>query len=127
MAVLLESGMPITKAVVTASTATDDAWLTRRCQLMVDQVDSGELADEAARQAGLPNTLIQIFRNTSSTNSSTEALRGLSDIYSAQSFLSSNVMSAMIAPAVMVVVAMFVGLTTLSLFMPLIKLLNDLS
>jgi type II secretory pathway component PulF len=127
LALLLESGLPFPRSLQIAGKASQDGWLNRRSQSMANVMQQGTAPDDAAKQVGLPNTLVQIFHNASSEGAFVQALRGLSDVYSAQCFLNSRLITSMIGPLSMVLVAFFIGLTVIALFMPMIKLLNDLS
>ena len=90
-------------------------------------MDAGATPDEAAMVAGLPNGLQQVFRHASSERTVVDSLRGLSDLYAAQCSASSRLVTRILEPFVVVVVMGNVGITAIALFLPLIKLLNDLS
>jgi type II secretory pathway component PulF len=127
LAILLESRLPFSKALRFAAAASDDKWLSRRCQLIAHDMDAGATPDAAAMLAGLPNGLQQVFRHASSERTIVESLRGLSDLYAAQCSASSRLVTRILEPFVVVVVMGNVGITAIALFLPLIKLLNDLS
>ena len=77
--------------------------------------------------SGLPNSLRQVFRHASSEKTFVEALRGLADLYAARCTVSTRLVSTILEPFALVIVMGFAGMTTIALFLPLIKLLNDLS
>ena len=56
-----------------------------------------------------------------------DGLRTASDVLAAQSRVQSHTLAVISEPVVSTIVGLLVGLTVISLFMPLIKLLNDLS
>lgn len=154
LALLIDSNLPFSKALQFAGSASDDRWLNHQCLKVVEQMDQGSTPDEGARLADLPNSLVQVFRgsrterpfaealkgflgNTSGSGISgsssragrpfAEALRGLAEIYSAQCFVSSQLVNAIVAPFAITIVISFVGTTVIALFLPLVKLLNDLA
>ena len=127
LAILLESKLPFSKALRYAASASNDYWLTRKCQVLAHDIEDGERPDEAAMQAGLPNSLAQVFRHASSDRTVVEALRGLSDLYAARCSVNSRLVSTILEPFAVIVVMGFAGTTAIAVFLPLIKLLNDLS
>ena len=127
LAILVESGLSFPKALRFSGDASEDRWLKRKCLMVADDIDQGSTAEAGARLAALPNSMTQVFRGTNSERTFAEALRGLADIYSAQCFVTSQLINAVVAPFAVTAVIGFVGLTAIALFMPLIKLLNDLS
>ncbi len=127
LAILLESRLPFSKALRFSAAASDDNWLIRKCQLVTQDLDAGATPDEAAMLADLPNGLQQVFRHASSDRTVVESLRGLSDLYAARCSASSRLLTSILEPFVVVMVMGLVSVTAIALFMPLIKLLNDLS
>ncbi len=127
LAILVESGLPFPKSLHFAGNASDDRWLVRQCRLMKSEIEDGSTPELAAQIAELPNTLAQVLRSANSERALAEALRGLSDIYATQCFVASKLVSTVMAPFAVTIVIGFVGMTAIALFMPLIKLLNDLS
>ncbi len=127
LAILTEAKLPFSKALRFAGAASDDRWLKRKCLMMAHDVEHGSTPDEAAMLSGLPNSLRQVFRHASSETTFVEALRGLADLYAARCSISSGLVSTILEPFAVVVVMGFAGMTTIAIFLPLIKLLNDLS
>jgi type II secretory pathway component PulF len=127
LALLLESRLPFPKAVRCAANASDDLWLIRRCEEFSLDLDNGEPADQAARVAGLPNALIQVFRHASSDRTVIDALRSLSELFAARCSVSTRLLTAVLEPFAVVIVLSFGAITAVAVFLPLIKLLNDLS
>ena len=127
LAILTEANLPFSKALRFAGAASDDRWLKRKCLMMAHDVEHGSTPDEAAMLSGLPNSLRQVFRHASSERTFIEALRGLADLYAARCSVSSRLVSTILEPFAVVVVMGFAGMTAIALFLPLIKLLNDLA
>jgi type IV pilus assembly protein PilC len=127
LAALAESGLSVTKALQFAGESSDDPWVRRQSRVLVNEIDTGTPASSAAKTAGLPNSLCQVLRETSSEATFAQALRGLSDIYAAQCNVASSLANTVIAQFTVAFVVGFAGFVAIALFMPLIKLLNDLS
>ena len=127
LAILTEAELTFPRALSFAGNASDDRWLDLKCALIEKEIEQGSKPSEAARFAGLPNSMSQAFRQSNSGKSFVNALRGLAEIYSAQSRVSMQVTNIFFARMAVIFVVCFVGLTAIAMFMPLIKLLNDLS
>jgi general secretion pathway protein F len=127
LALLAESGLPLPRALRFAGSASEDQWLSRQCQLIAMDIEDGSPPATAVMMADLPSSLGQVFRTARSEKTFAEALRGLADIFAAQCFVSSQVINSVIAPFAVAAVLGLFGITTGAMFLPLIKLLNDLS
>lgn len=127
LALLAESGLPLPRALRFAGSASEDHWLARKCLSVAHDIEDGSPPATAVMLADMPSSLGQVFRTAENEKTFAEALRGLADIFAAQCFVSSQVINSVIAPfAVSVVLGLF-GITIGALFLPLIKLINDLS
>lgn len=127
LALLAESGLPLPRALRFAGNASDDRWLARKCRLVANDIEHGSPPATAVALADLPTSLGQVFRSARSKRNFAEALRGLSDIFAARCVIGSQLINSIIAPFAVSIVIGFIGLTAIALFLPLIKLLNDLS
>ena len=127
LAVLLESRLPFPKALRFAASASDNPWLIRKCNRLSRLLEDGDTPDQAARLVGLPNSLSQVFRHASSDQTVIHALRGLSELFAARCSVSSRLIKTVFEPFAVITVVGFAGLTAIAVFLPLIKLLNDLS
>ena len=127
LAILTESKLPFPKALRFAASASDDRWLGRQCRRLAHDIEDGSTPEDAAVLAELPNSLSQVFRHSSSDRIFAEALRGLSELYAAQCTVSTRLVCTILEPFAVVLVMGFAGITAIAMFLPLIKLLNDLS
>ena len=127
LATLAESGLSFSKAVRFAGAASDDRWLSRKCQLMADDMDQGTPPSNAAEQVGLPTTLCQVFREANSERTFVQALRALADIYAAQCHVTSQLVNTVVSQFSVAFVLGFVGIVLISMFVPVIRLLKDLA
>ena len=127
LAVLIEAGLPFSKSLRFASRASDDRWLARHTDQLADEIDAGNSPDSAATLADLPNSLRQVFRHANSEKIIVDALRGLSDVYAARCTVGARLVIAVAEPFAVILVMGFASTTAIAIFLPLIKLLNDLS
>jgi type II secretory pathway component PulF len=127
VALLAEADLPLPKTLRFAADASDDAWLSDRCRMVADDIETGTSPSTAAAMANLPSSLGVAFRNAASKSSFVEALRSLADIYAARCLNSTQLVSSVITPFVVAIVVGCIGIMVVALFLPLIKLLNDLS
>lgn len=127
LAVLLESRLPFPKALRYAASASDNQWLIRKCNRLSRHLEDGDTPDQAAMLVGMPNSLSQVFRHASSDQTVVDALRGISELYAARCSVSSRLAKTIFEPFAVIAVVGFAGITAIAVFLPLIKLLNDLS
>lgn len=127
LAVFIEIRLPLPKAIRLASRATDSPWLATGCEYLAFDIEHGESLHSAGDTVGLPSAVVQILHEPSTPTAISEALHGLGEIYGNQATNNSRFASVILEPFILLFIAVGLGLMTAALFMPLIKLLNDLS
>lgn len=127
LAVFVECQMPIPKTLRMASMATQDQWLQSACETLATDIDEGHGTETSARTVGIPVAISQLLREGSDSQTMAESLRGLSDLYASRVEVSSRLVAIVAEPFVVLVTAVGLGSTVVALYLPLIKLLNDLS
>ena len=127
LAVFVESEMPLATGVLVAGESSEDEWLQQTSAQMALDIERGIRAEMAALTCGFPASLAHVLRETSSPKILGDALHGLAEIYSARTEVNSRLTSTIIEPFVMIFTVVGLGTVVIALFMPLIKLLNDLS
>ncbi len=126
MLVKYQVGLP--EAIRLAAGSVRDADLRDACCELSARVQGGESLSEAATQIGrFPRELLHLFRWADRGEDFAEGLLNASEVLSAQSRVHSHTLAIVCEPAVTVGIGISVGLTVIALFMPLVKLLNDLS
>lgn len=128
LATLVEARVPLPAALQAAADATDDYRLAqgaRRAALSV--IQGVEPAAAVVQSRLLPRELAAVFRWTSRPDDFVESLRAAGEIYGARSRVYSNSLTFLLEPALVFLLAIGVGLVVIALFLPLVKLLNDLS
>ena len=127
LAVFVESELPLATGVLVAGESSEDEWLKMVSVQLALDIDRGIGAEMAALTCGFPASLAHVLRETSSPKTLADALHGLAEIYSARTEVNSRLTSTIIEPFVMIFTVVGLGTVVIALFMPLIKLLNDLS
>jgi type II secretory pathway component PulF len=128
LAVLVDSGYSLIDAFRIAAAANDDARLSASAQSITADLERGISPVDAVRVSeAFPREMLPVFRWADQKGLFIEALRGAADIYAARSQMNSGVFAVVLEPVVMFGVASTIGLILLALFLPLIKLLNDLA
>lgn len=128
LALLVECRTPLASAVHLAADATGDRALARACRRFGAALARGEPADTAALQVwSFPPLLKSAFRHATDPETFCRVLEGQRDIYRMDGQSRSMLIPMVIGPAVMAAVGALIAFVVLALFLPLIKLLNDLS
>ena len=126
MLVKYEVGLP--EAVRLAAGSVRDADLREACFDLATRIQAGESLTDAATQIGrFPQDLLHLFRWADRGEDFAEGLQNASEVLDAQSRVHSHTLAIVFEPAVTIAIGIVVGLTVIALFMPLVKLLNDLS
>lgn len=124
---LVQSNVPFSKIIVTAGNSTDNRWLQKKCRQVAHDIDHGISPADAARVSDFPNSIVHVFREIDSRKNFAAAMHGLREVFAAQSHVASQVISHLVANFSIGCVVSFAFMFGLSIFFPLIKLLNDLS
>ena len=127
LAILIDARLTLPRALYFAGNANDDRWLNRQCQKVIKSIEEGHSAENSARYIGLPNSLSQAFRQSGSAEVLSSSLRALAEVFAAQSQVSIQVATILVGRMTVLFVVSFATMTAVALFVPVIKLLNDLS
>jgi type II secretory pathway component PulF len=128
LAVLVETGFSLPEAFRIAGAVNDDAGLSARAEQVANDLEHGISPLDAVRVTeAFPRETLPVFRWSDQPQLFMEALQGASDIYAARSRMNSGVLAIVLEPVLMFAIGLGVGLIVIALFLPLIKLLNDLA
>lgn len=125
LAMLVELELPLPEALRTAAKSTDDYSLALGLQQSAEQLTAGVPVGDLSY--ALPVELRATLRWANQPAVLIEALRSSGQVFSARSRVDLHLTRWMLEPVAVFTVAVCVGVTAISLFMPLVKLLNDLS
>ncbi len=127
LAPLVETAVPLPEALHAVASTMQPSQLKSGTQRLADHYDgSFELAD-AARARSLPKEIVHLLRWENRGVAFGEILRSWAELFARMSSGRSSVISAILAPFMMIGIGVFVGLIVFAMFLPLIKLLNALS
>ncbi|MCX7421263.1 MAG: type II secretion system F family protein [Planctomycetia bacterium] len=128
LSLLTQHRVPLSDAIRLAASGVRDTDLRATCLDLAMRVDSGQSLSEAAIGTGrFPNDLLHLFHWADRDGDFADGLQTASEMLSAQSRVHSHSLAVVCEPAVAVLLGGVVGITVIALFMPMIKLLNDLS
>ncbi|MGD9858363.1 MAG: type II secretion system F family protein, partial [Planctomycetaceae bacterium] len=126
---LLVSGrIPLPDALRMTASAIHDANLRQGARRLATRIEQGESLEMAAY--GLPQIsreLRHLFRWEPRGDAFGDILMRAGEIYSSRTRIQAGLAIMLFQPAVFVCIAMFLGFVVIALFMPLIKLLNELA
>jgi type IV pilus assembly protein PilC len=128
LSLMVEFRTPLHEAVLSAADAADDAYLRRECAKVASRIQSGESPWNAVSSSrAFPATLRHAFRYATDPEAFREALTAQAAILNATAESTSSSIPLIVGPMIIMGTALFCMLTTISLFLPLVMLLNDLS
>lgn len=128
LASMLESRVPLPTALTWSASGSSDADLRERVLAVVARLQLGEDALTAAeRVPGLPPYLEQMLRFAAHGAEASTALRYMADLMETRARTLSQAAMPLIEPVMLIAMMISIGVYVVAVFMPLIKLLNDLS
>lgn len=128
LAHLVTQHTPLAKAVQLAGSVSDDESLVRAGRTGQQLLESGLSADELLRQLPLfPPEIARALQRSQSPEQLAGSLRSISQVYVARAEAFSVSWLGLIEPLATVLAGLSVGLILVAWFLPLFKLLNDLS
>lgn len=123
MSAMLVSGMPILKALDTASRSISNGYLSAQIRNIIPSVESGRPLGECMLSCqGLPPMLVQMTAMGESTGSLESTLEVMAEFYDNEvDTLSARALS-LLEPVIICVMAVFVVLILLSIYLPLFSM-----
>jgi len=127
LAPLVETSVPLPQALRAVASTMQPSRLKSHTRALAANYDgSFELAD-AARVRKFPQEIVHLLKWEQRGSAFGEILRSWAELFARMAAGRSSVISAVLAPLLMVGIGLFVGLIVLSLFLPLVNSLNELS
>ncbi|NQV28020.1 MAG: type II secretion system F family protein [Rhodopirellula sp.] len=128
LALMIEARIPLPEALKLVGSAVRDPNLSEGAYLAAKFIDSGEsFGDLRGVVRGIPDELLRVPGWGKNDSSLVESLRVSSEVFALQSEISGQNLAGMVTPGAVIIAGGMIALTVIALFMPLIKLLNDLS
>ncbi len=128
LGLLMSGRIPLPEALSMTASALQDANLRQGALRLAARVEQGESLEAAAQ--GLPQfaaELKSLFRWEPRGAAFGDILQRAGDVYSARSQVQVSMSVLFLQPVIFAGLGLFVGFTVLALYLPLVKLLNDLS
>lgn len=125
---LVESGVPIQKSLLAISSVMEPSRVRSDTLRLARLFDGSEsLADMADERDLLPAELVHLLRWENRGSAFGEILKSWAEMFGRMASGHSAKVTAILTPFLMLGVGFLVGLLVIALFMPLVKLLNELS
>ena len=127
LAPLVETAVPLPEALQAVASTMQPSHLRSKARSLADHYDGAMGLADAARQRGLPKEIVHLLRWEQRGAAFGEILRSWAELFARMASGRSSVISAILAPFLMIGIGIFVGLIVIAMFLPLVRLLNELS
>lgn len=127
LALLVNSGCDIPEALELAAETTGRSKLTGDCAIVANRIRSGENLMEAAQgMKQLPGLFMYSAQLGIQRNELSDNLYSVSEMYQQQAKITSGRLSAILTPLLVVFLGIIIGTIVIALFMPMVKMIEDL-
>ncbi len=127
LALLVNSGCDIPEALELAAETTGRSRLIRDCGIVAGRIRSGESLIEAGQGVEqLPSLFMYSAQIGIQRNELSDNLYSMSDMYHQQARINCSRLSALLTPILLVFLGLLIGFIVLSMFMPMVKMIEDL-
>lgn len=128
LGLLVDCRVPLPEALRLTTSALRDPSLAEGSRLLADQIERGIAPDdEVLRMPHFPSSLSPVFRWTNHPTAFGDGLRAAAEQYAMQGRVQSGVVSAVVQPLMLAGAILFAGGFFVSLFLPLVALLQSLT
>lgn len=128
MAGLIDARAKLPEALTLASQLTRDPNLIAGCEILIKRSNAGfSLMESAQSSPHFTKSFIHIFRWQDRPQVFVESLRASSNIYQAKANLKTGTLIFILQPVMIASMLFLLGLPIVAIYLPMIKLLNDLS
>lgn len=128
LAILIECRLPLDESLMIVGDTIRDPHMREMSYRLARRVEAGETGDELASYApGMPHILMNAFRWSHDPEPFSDGLRSLATVFGSQARISTSQLVVITEPVAFLGIGLIAGIATFSMFLPLIKLLNELS
>ena len=128
LALMIEARIPLPEALKLVGGAVRDPNLSEGAYLAAKLIEAGDsFTDLRGVVRGIPDELLRVPGWGNNDSSLVDSLRVSSEVFALQSEITGRSIAGMATPGAVIIAGGMIGFTVIALFMPLIKLLNDLS
>ena len=124
---LLQNGVPVLTALKITEQVMSNSLIREAIAKTREAVTDGKtLAQPLAQSKLFPQLMVDLVRSGADTGDVPGALNNLADTYETELQIALRVMSDLIGPVLIIVMAIVVGFLLLSIFLPLFKLISSI-
>ncbi|MFO1488969.1 MAG: type II secretion system F family protein [Verrucomicrobiota bacterium] len=128
LSTLLENGVPVLTALkITEQVMPNHIIKEAVAKARADVTDGKALAQPLARSKVFPQLMVDLVKIGEETGDVPGALANLADTYEGELQISLRVMTSLIEPALIIIMALMVGFLLISVLMPMFKLISSIS
>ncbi len=128
LSTLLENGVPVLTALkITEQVMPNHIIKEAVAKARADVTDGKTLAQPLARSKVFPQLMVDLVKIGEDTGDVPGALANLADTYESELQISLRVMTSLIEPALIIVMALMVGFLLVSVLMPMFKLISSIN
>ena len=128
LSLLIQSRVPLDEALLLAGDASGDAEIRHDCRVMAATLQSGRTLESAAGDVKrFPQSFVRALSSEQYHEGFPDVLQSMSEMYAGRARILVAFLMAVLPPLTVCVVGVVVGFIVISLFMPLLQLLNMLS
>jgi general secretion pathway protein F len=128
LATMIEHGIPLPEAVRLAGDGVRDPEIQATSLMLADGIENGRsLSDLLVETNRLPMTLVPFVRWGEKTGKLSDGLRTASELFLLRLSMRAVLLRSIAPPVVFIFVGMMVGFFVISLFMPMVDLIQGLS
>jgi len=128
MAGLIDARVKLPEALTLAAQLTRDPNLIAGCEILIKRSNAGfSLMESGQSSPHFSKSFIHIFHWQDRPQVFVESLRASSNIYQAKANLKTGTLIFILQPVMIASMLFLLGLPIVAIYLPMIKLLNDLS
>ena len=128
LATIMEAKIKLPEAIELAAKTTKDPNLIAGCELLKQRIREGlNFSDASHEIPHFSNSFIHIFRWQDRPDIFIDSLRASSNIFQAKANMKTGTFVFILQPLVLIGIIVSIGLPVVAIYVPLIKVLNDLS
>lgn len=128
LATMIDAKIKLPEALELAAQSTRDPNLIEGCEILKKRINEGfTLTEVSTETSHFTKNFAHIFRWQDRPELFIDSLRASSNIFQAKANMKTGSLVFALQPMVLAGVLLIIGIPVIALFMPLIKLLNDLS
>jgi type II secretory pathway component PulF len=123
----VDAGLDLPAAIKLAGEAVASQGLTKDGARLVEALQAGRPVDESIHTRLIPPTLNAVITLAASNNSLSEGLNTLGQMFQQQAEMRMALIPVILAPAMIVFTAIFIGFVIVAMFAPMIALIQSVS